>query len=59
MSIGDADFGGGACQMYVGDLPGLAVLDGLGASAGPAAVLGLDILRQRPRLVYQDMQIYT
>ena len=28
-------------------------LDGLGAKAGPAAVLGVDVLRTRPRMVYQ------
>jgi len=57
--IGDSDFGQGTCRPYIGELPGLAALNGLGAAAGPAAVLGTDVLRQRPRLVYQQMKIYV
>ena len=37
---------------YVGELPGLAALNGLGAEAGPAAILGTDVLRRRPRIIY-------
>ena len=44
---------GQASCCFVGELPGLAALDGLGAKAGPAAVLGVDVLRTRPRMVYQ------
>lgn len=58
VSIAGADFGQGSCRVYVGELPGLAALDGLADRAGPAAVLGTDVLRQRPRLVYQDSKIF-
>ena len=37
----------GSATFYVGDIPGLAALDGLGAAAGPAALLGMDVLRRR------------
>ena len=39
------DFGSG--HIFVGDLPGLALLNGLGVESPPAVVLGLDVLRQR------------
>ncbi|GKY95379.1 hypothetical protein MPSEU_000499500 [Mayamaea pseudoterrestris] len=41
------------CSVYVGDLPGLAALQGLvGADASsPAIVLGMDVLRQRPKML--------
>lgn len=58
VSIAGADFGRSTCRVYVGELPGLAALDGLGDRAGPAAVLGTDVLRQRPRLVYKDSVIF-
>lgn len=58
LSIGGTEIGGGTCRPYVGELPGLAALNGLGADAGPAAVLGLDVLRQRPRLVYHDSELF-
>ena len=51
-----AAFGDGS-RCYVGDLPGLAALDGLGADAGPAAVLGTDVLRRRPRMVYRASEV--
>eukprot|EP00521_Asterionellopsis_glacialis_P011342 CAMPEP_0195300264 /NCGR_PEP_ID=MMETSP0707-20130614/27069_1 /TAXON_ID=33640 /ORGANISM="Asterionellopsis glacialis, Strain CCMP134" /LENGTH=394 /DNA_ID=CAMNT_0040362909 /DNA_START=150 /DNA_END=1330 /DNA_ORIENTATION=- len=35
----------GESHVYVGDLPGLAALDGLGGDSPPAAVLGMDVLR--------------
>jgi len=38
-------------RCYVGDLPGLSALGGLGADAGPAAILGTDFLRRRKRLM--------
>ena len=41
---------------YIGDLPGLAALGGLGDSAPPAAVLGMDFLRLRPRVVFRAQQ---
>ena len=57
LSLGDASFGSD-CRPFVGDLPGLAVLGGLGAAAGPAVVLGTDVLRKRPRMVYTAKRIY-
>eukprot|EP00961_Rhodomonas_salina_P198530 2677932-Rhodomonas_salina.1 len=54
LALGAAPLGQVAC--FVGDLPGLAALDGLGAAAGPAAVLGVDVLRRRARLVYRPAQ---
>ena len=50
---------GADCQPYVGDLPGLAALDGLGASAGPAIVLGTDVLCKRPRMWYTPTELYV
>ena len=47
------------CGVYVGDLPGLAALDGLGATAGPAVVLGVDLLRKRPRMWYTASAVYV
>lgn len=43
----------GESHLYVGDLPGLAALDGLGEESPPAAVLGMDVLRQRPRVIFR------
>ena len=49
----------GKHNIYVGDLPGLAALDGLGGDgAPPAAVLGMDILRTRARMVYREDEVY-
>jgi len=55
--LGTAELGSG--RPYVGELPGLAALGGLGADAGPAAVLGTDVLRQRKRLVLQDGKVFV
>lgn len=46
----------GKTHCYVGDLPGLAALGGLGDAAPPAAVLGMDFLRLRPRVVFRAQQ---
>lgn len=46
----------GQNHCYVGDLPGLAALGGLGDAAPPAAVLGMDFLRLRPRVVFRAQQ---
>lgn len=42
-----------SAQVFVGDLPGLAALGGLGGEAPPAAVLGMDLLSRRPRVVFR------
>jgi len=57
IALGETQIGSG--RPYVGELPGLSALDGLGANAGPAAVLGTDVLRQRQRLVLQDGKVYV
>lgn len=43
-------------KVFVGDLPGLAALGGLGGEAPPAAVLGMDLLRLRPKVVFRAQQ---
>ena len=56
---GDATIDIGQHSIYVGDLPGLAALGGLGGDgAPPAAVLGMDILRTRQRMVYRFDEVY-
>jgi len=57
VELGGANLGSG--RPYVGEIPGLAALDGLGAGAGPAAILGTDILRQRNRLLLQDSKVFV
>ena len=44
----DVSFGSG--HIYVGDIPGLAALNGIGVDSPPAAVLGMDVLRKRPKM---------
>lgn len=47
----------GENNVFVGDLPGLAALGGLGGDAAPpAAVLGMDFLRCRPKIVFRAQQ---
>jgi hypothetical protein len=43
------DFGTG--NVYVGDLPGLAALQGLGVESPPAVVLGMDVLKRRKSML--------
>jgi hypothetical protein len=63
VGIGGAGSGGTArcslsssARVYVGDLPGLAALGGLGGSAPPAAVLGMDLISTRSRVVFRARQ---
>ena len=42
------DFGKG--NIYVGDLPGLAAMNAIGVEAPPAVVLGMDVLRTKPKM---------
>lgn len=46
--------------IYVGNLPGLAALDALGDDSPPAAVLGMDVLRMRPKMLLKarDNEVY-
>ena len=46
----------GSSHCYIGELPGLAALGGLGDSAPPCAVLGMDFLRLRPKVVFRAQQ---
>ena len=47
-------------KVYVGNIPGLSALNGIGVDSPPAVVLGLDVLRQRPRMLFQprDNKVY-
>lgn len=42
--------------VFVGDIPGLAALNGIGVDSPPAVVLGLDVLRQRPRMIFRPRE---
>ena len=50
----------GSVPLFVGDLPGLAALNGLGVESPPAVVLGMDVLRQRPSMLLraQDDEVW-
>jgi hypothetical protein len=50
----------GSRNIYVGNIPGLAALDALGDEAPPAAVLGMDVLRSKPKmlLVARNNEVY-
>lgn len=52
------DFGRG--NIYVGDLPGLAAMNAIGVEAPPAVVLGMDVLRTKPKMLLraQQNQVY-
>mmetsp|Transcript_22003 Transcript_22003/g.39946 ORF Transcript_22003/g.39946 Transcript_22003/m.39946 type:complete len:476 (+) Transcript_22003:64-1491(+) len=46
-------------KVFVGNLPGLQALNGLGGEfVPPAAVLGMDVLRLRPRMLYRSNEVY-
>ena len=50
----------GNSNIYVGNLPGLAALNALGDDSPPAAVLGMDVLRLRPKMLLKarDLEVY-
>merc|ERR1739841_317798 len=52
VSLGSTD----SNKVFVGDIPGLAALNGIGVDSPPAVVLGLDVLRQRPRIVFRPRE---
>jgi hypothetical protein len=52
----DGDISFGSSNIYVGELPGLAALNGLGINSRPALVLGMDILRKRPKMLLRAQQ---
>jgi len=57
---GTANVDFGSVPLYVGELPGLAALNGLGVESPPAVVLGMDVLRQRPSMLLraQDNEVW-
>jgi len=57
MTLGRVSFGDNV-RCFVGDLPGLAALDGLGLNAPPAAILGMDLLLKRPKVVYKRTEVF-
>ena len=63
VDVGGASSGGATrcplsslARVYVGDLPGLAALGGLGGEAPPAAVLGMDLISTRGRVIFRARQ---
>jgi hypothetical protein len=46
----------GDSPLYVGDLPGLAFLNGLGEDSSPAVVLGMDVLQKRSKMLFRGQQ---
>lgn len=50
----------GTSHVFVGDIPGLVALNGIGVDAPPAIVLGMDVLRRRPKMILraQDNEVY-
>eukprot|EP00536_Pseudo-nitzschia_multiseries_P015013 jgi/Psemu1/216627/e_gw1.805.20.1 len=53
---GEAISFGNDLPVYVGDIPGLAALNGIGVDSPPAVVLGLDVLRRRPRMLFRPRE---
>jgi len=46
-------------KIYVGDLPGLVALGGLnGADSSPAAILGMDLIRQKSSMLYRPYEVF-
>lgn len=50
------NFGNGDQPVYVGDIPGLVALNAIGVDSPPAVVLGLDVLRRRPRMLFRPRE---
>jgi hypothetical protein len=50
----------GRGHIYVGDIPGLAALNGIGVDAPPAVVLGMDVIRRKPKMILRarDNEVY-
>lgn len=46
----------GPTHIYVGNLPGLAALQGLGVDAPPAVVLGMDVLRKKRHMLFRPLE---
>jgi hypothetical protein len=56
----DEDISFGEGRVYVGDIPGLAAMNGIGVDSPPAVVLGMDVLRRRPKMLLRarDNEVY-
>jgi Aspartyl protease len=52
----DKEIDFGSSHVYVGDLPGLAALNGIGVDSPPAVVLGMDVLRKRSKMLLRTQQ---
>jgi hypothetical protein len=46
----------GKNHVFVGEIPGLHALNGIGVDAPPAVVFGMDFLRQRPKMLLRAQQ---
>jgi hypothetical protein len=59
-SVADGTVDFGRRHVYVGNIPGLSALNGLGDDSPPAAVLGMDVLRSIPKmlLMARDHAVY-
>ena len=57
---GNKEVSFGDANVYVGEIPGLAALNGLGVQSPPAVVLGMDVLRARPKMLLRarDNEVY-
>ena len=58
LANGAVDFGKG--HIYIGDIPGLVAMNSVLGVDAPACVLGMDVLRVKPKMLYrgQDNQVY-
>jgi hypothetical protein len=44
--------------VYVGDLPGLASLGEMDPSSPPMAILGMDVISRKKRMIYRSKEVY-
>ena len=58
LANGAVDFG--MSHIYIGDIPGLVAMNEVLGVDAPACVLGMDVLRTKPKMLYrgQDNQVY-
>jgi hypothetical protein len=61
LSGGCQDVAYGESNIYVGDIPGLAALNGIDVDSPPSAVFGMDVLRKRPKMLMRarDQEVYV
>ena len=58
VSLGSGEVQFPPSNIYVGDLPGLAALNGLNPTSPPAAILGMDVIKRLPMMIYRKDAIY-